>query len=85
MVTDGIHVTYPQSRTRDTREDRNMLPRLLTVWLLVAAAGKALDAGDIQISHHKYQQRVAIITLHCLVWHMDWGNFLQTSSIIFNE
>ena len=85
MFTDGIHVTYPHSRTRDTREDRNMLPRLLTVWLLVAAAGKALDAGDIQISHHKYQQRVAIITLHCLVWHMDWGNFLQTSSIIFNE
>ena len=81
--------------TRDTREDRNMLPRLLTVWLLVAAAGNTLDnidtmvigqsAGDIQISHHKYQQRVAIITLHCLVWHMDWGNFLQTSSIIFNE
>ena len=60
-----------------------MLPRLLTVWLLVAAAGNTLDnidtmvigqsAGDIQISHHKYQQRVAIITLHCLAWHTQWG------------
>ena len=63
-----------------TREDREMLPRLLTVWLLVAAAGNALDtivigqsAADIQISHHKYQQRVAVITLHCLACHMDWG------------
>ena len=26
-----------------TREDREMLPRLLTVWLLVAVAGNALD------------------------------------------
>ena len=60
-----------------------MLPRLLTVWLLVAVAGNALDtidsmvnglsAADIQISHHKYQQRVAVITLHCLACHMDWG------------
>ena len=58
-----------------------MLPRLLTVWLLVAVAGNALDtiivigqsAADIQISHHKYQQRVAVITLHCSTWHMDWG------------
>ena len=57
-----------------------MLPRLLPVCLLVAAAGNALDtivigqsAADIQISHHKYQQRVAVITLHCSTWHMDWG------------
>ena len=57
-----------------------MLPRLLPVWLLVAAAGNALNsidygqsAADIQISHHKYQQRVAVITLHCLDSHMDWG------------
>ena len=60
-----------------------MLPRLLTACLLLAVAGNALDnidtmvigqsAADIQISHHKYQQRVAVITLHCLACHMDWG------------
>ena len=57
-----------------------MLPRLLTACLLLAVAGNALDtidygqsAADIQISHHKYQQRVAVITLHCLAWHKDWG------------
>ena len=33
MFTDGIHVT---------REDREMLPRLLPVWLLVAVAGNAM-------------------------------------------
>ena len=67
-----------------------MLPRLLTVWLLVAVAGNALDtkdigqsAADIQISHHKYQQRVAVITLQYLAHGL--GSFLQTSSIIFNE
>ena len=60
-----------------------MLPRLLTACLLLAVAGNAPDtmvamvigqsAADIQISHHKYQQRVAVITLHCLDSHMDWG------------